>query len=71
MGGSGGTYAAVAANISILLAFVAEANTKENIKVKTQTRPSRILTLSTTYKTMMDTMGANEDATVPMTPMVA
>ena len=39
------TYAAVAANISILLAFVAKARTKENIKVKTQTRPSRILTL--------------------------
>jgi len=37
--------AAVAANISILLAFVAKASTKENMKVKTQTRPSRILTL--------------------------
>jgi hypothetical protein len=60
----GATHAAVPAKISILLAFVATARTKEKMRVKTHTRPSLILVLWTTYSTMIETIGVNEDATV-------
>ena len=64
------THAAVAAKISILLASVANASTKENMRVKTQTSPSLTLVLLTTYKTMIETIGASEDTTVPMMEIV-
>jgi hypothetical protein len=65
------TYAAVAANISIRLAFVAIARLAENATVKAQTSPSRADTLVTNDRTIIETIGVSEDATVPrmlMTP---
>jgi len=62
----GGTHAAVAAKISILLAFVASARTKEKRRVKPHTRPSLILMLWIIYSTMIEIIGVNDDATVPI-----
>jgi hypothetical protein len=65
------TYAAVAANISIRLAFVAIARLAENTKVKAHTRPSRAGMLVTNASMMIDAIGVSEDAIVPrilMTP---
>jgi hypothetical protein len=65
------TYAAVAANISILLACVANARANEKMSVNTHTIPSRILMLLTKYKTMIEAMGAIDETTVPMILIVA
>jgi len=65
------TYAAVAANISIRLAFVAIARLAENITVKAHTSPSRAGMLVTYDSTMIDIIGVSEDATVPRTLMTA
>jgi hypothetical protein len=64
-------YAAVAANISIRLAFVAIARLAENANVKAHTTPSRADVLVTNDRTIIETIGVSEDATVPrmyMTP---
>jgi hypothetical protein len=59
------TYAAVAANISTRLAFVATARHKQNNKVKAQMRPSLALGSVTKERTTIETRGATDDKTVP------
>lgn len=60
------TYAAVAANISILLACVANARINEKMTVKAHTSPSRISMLLTKYKTRIEAIGAIDETTVPI-----
>jgi hypothetical protein len=59
------TYAAVAAKISTLRAFVAIAREKQNKAVNVHTKPSLALPLATNERTTIDTNGANEERTVP------
>jgi hypothetical protein len=59
------TYAAVAAKISTLRAFVAIARDKENKAVNKQTKPNLALPLTTKERTIIETNGANEERTVP------
>jgi hypothetical protein len=67
----GGTYAAVAANISIRRAFVANAKQHENRAVNAHTSPSLAFALLTKDRATIDTKGANEENTVPRTFVTA
>jgi hypothetical protein len=59
------TYAAVAANISTLLALVATARHDENSNVNVHIRPSLALKSVTKERAMIDVKGANDDNIVP------